>query len=44
MDRLLEVFRRHLWPEAASTIYVTFMTSAVRLGARLPLKPDEKEG
>ncbi|XP_012281456.1 alpha-sarcoglycan isoform X2 [Orussus abietinus] len=42
-DRLLDVFRKNLWKEATD-LYVTFLASAVELGARLPLKPEEGEG
>ncbi|XP_026465363.1 epsilon-sarcoglycan-like [Ctenocephalides felis] len=43
MDRLLDVFKKKMWREATD-IYVTFVESAIHLGARLPLMPDEKEG
>ncbi|KAK7794674.1 hypothetical protein R5R35_003789 [Gryllus longicercus] len=42
--RLLDVFKLKLWPESKSDLYVTFLASAVQLGARLPLKPNEGEG
>lgn len=41
---LLSVFRNELWPEALHDLHVTFFASAVKLGARLPLHPEEKEG
>ncbi|XP_046668113.1 alpha-sarcoglycan isoform X2 [Homalodisca vitripennis] len=43
-NRLLDVFRRSLWPESQSDLYITFLASAVQLGARLPLNPFEGEG
>nr|CAD7199146.1 unnamed protein product [Timema douglasi] len=44
LKRLLDVFRQKLWKESEDDLYVTFLASAVELGARLPLLPDEKEG
>ncbi|XP_033321096.1 sarcoglycan alpha isoform X1 [Megalopta genalis] len=40
---LLDIFRKKLWKEATD-LYVTFLASAIELGARLPLKPSEGEG
>ncbi|KAF3425724.1 hypothetical protein E2986_11017 [Frieseomelitta varia] len=40
---LLDIFRKRLWKDAAD-LYVTFLASAIELGARLPLKPSEGEG
>ncbi|XP_024936252.1 alpha-sarcoglycan isoform X2 [Cephus cinctus] len=42
-EKLLNVFRNKLWTEATD-LYVTFLASAVELGARLPLRPGEGEG
>ncbi|KAF7382697.1 hypothetical protein HZH66_013099 [Vespula vulgaris] len=42
-EKLLDVFRNKLWT-TATDLYVTFLASAVELGARLPLKPGESEG
>jgi len=33
-----------LWPESSRDLSIVFMESAVRLGARLPLKPSNREG
>lgn len=44
ISRLLDVFKFKLWKESFSDLYVTFLTSAVTLGARLPLRPNEGEG
>uniref|UniRef100_A0A1B6CP38 Dystroglycan-type cadherin-like domain-containing protein n=1 Tax=Clastoptera arizonana TaxID=38151 RepID=A0A1B6CP38_9HEMI len=41
---LLNIFKHVLWKESADDLYVTFIASAVALGARLPLNPDEGEG
>ncbi|KOX69867.1 Epsilon-sarcoglycan [Melipona quadrifasciata] len=40
---LLDIFRKRLWKDATD-LYVTFLASAIELGARLPLKPSEGEG
>ncbi|XP_031771213.1 epsilon-sarcoglycan isoform X3 [Apis florea] len=42
-DELVDIFRKRLWKDAVD-LYVTFLASAVELGARLPLKPSEGEG
>ncbi|XP_017758121.1 PREDICTED: epsilon-sarcoglycan isoform X1 [Eufriesea mexicana] len=42
-EELLDIFRKRLWKDATD-LYVTFLASAVDLGARLPLKPSEGEG
>ncbi|XP_070154445.1 alpha-sarcoglycan isoform X3 [Polyergus mexicanus] len=42
-EKLLDIFRKKLWKGAAD-LYVTFLASAIELGARLPLKPSEGEG
>jgi Sarcoglycan alpha/epsilon. len=44
LNRLLDVFRRELWHESKNDLYVTFLASAVHLGARHPLRPNEGEG
>lgn len=44
MDRLKDVFRKRLWKESDNDLYVTFLASAIELGARLPPNPDEGEG
>lgn len=44
ISRLLDIFKFKLWKESFSDLYVTFLTSAVTLGARLPLRPNEGEG
>lgn len=43
-NRLLEVFQNILWPDSQQDLYITFLASAVQLGARLPLSPNEGEG
>lgn len=44
MDRLKDIFRKKLWQDSQNDLYVTFLASAVKLGARLPLNPKEGEG
>lgn len=44
MNRLQDVFRNKLWKESEPDLYVTFLESAVQLGARVPLRPNEGEG
>lgn len=44
MDRLMDVFRKRLWKDSQDDLYVTFLASAIQLGARLPLNPNEGEG
>ncbi|KAF4530480.1 hypothetical protein B566_EDAN014682 [Ephemera danica] len=44
LSRLLDVFRSRLWPGSRDDLHVTMLASAVRLGARLPLRPTEREG
>lgn len=44
MDRLKDVFRKQLWKDSQNDLYLTFLASAIDLGARKPLNPDEGEG
>lgn len=44
MDRLKDVFRRQLWKDSQNDLYLTFLASAIQLGARRPLNPEEGEG
>lgn len=44
MERLKDIFRKKLWRDSQNDLYVTFLVSAVKLGARLPLNPKEGEG
>lgn len=41
---LKDVFGENLWKDSVPDLYVTFLASAVQLGARLPLNPNEGEG
>ncbi|XP_050293300.1 epsilon-sarcoglycan [Anthonomus grandis grandis] len=44
MDSLKEIFTSYLWKNSESDLYVTFLESAVEMGARKPLNPNEGEG
>uniref|UniRef100_A0AAG5D7T8 Dystroglycan-type cadherin-like domain-containing protein n=1 Tax=Anopheles atroparvus TaxID=41427 RepID=A0AAG5D7T8_ANOAO len=44
IENLKNIFRNDLWPESRSDLHVVFMDSAVKLGARLPLRPQQREG
>lgn len=43
LQMLMNVFKEVLWSDA-DDLYATFLDSAIKLGARLPLKPQEGEG
>lgn len=38
------IFTNDLWPESLSDLNIIFMESAIRLGSRVPLKPQNREG
>lgn len=44
MEDLKNLFRNDLWHESAKDLHVVFMESATKMGARLPLKPQQTEG
>ncbi|XP_059050540.1 uncharacterized protein LOC131845492 isoform X1 [Achroia grisella] len=44
MSRLKDILRTKLWTESNQDLYTTFLASAIDLGARLPLKPEDGEG
>uniref|UniRef100_A0A182MDQ9 Dystroglycan-type cadherin-like domain-containing protein n=1 Tax=Anopheles culicifacies TaxID=139723 RepID=A0A182MDQ9_9DIPT len=44
IENLKNIFRNDLWSESRSDLHVIFMDSAVKLGARLPLRPQQREG
>lgn len=44
MEALKNIFRKQLWKDSDSDLYVTFLNSAIELGARKPLNPNEGEG
>lgn len=44
MDRLKDIFGKYLWQNSINDIYVTYLESAIELGARKPLNPEQGEG
>lgn len=44
VQNLKGIFTDDLWPESADDLSIIFMESAVKMGARLPLKPQNREG
>lgn len=44
VENLKGIFTNDLWPESAADLNIIFMESAVRLGSRVPLKPQNREG
>ncbi|KAF5273769.1 hypothetical protein FQA39_LY00884 [Lamprigera yunnana] len=44
IERLKNVFRKNLWKESSKDMHLTFLASAIQLGARLPPNPNEGEG
>ncbi|XP_039437104.1 epsilon-sarcoglycan isoform X1 [Culex pipiens pallens] len=44
IENLKNIFRNDLWQESRQDLHIIFMDSAVKLGARLPLKPQQREG
>lgn len=44
VENLKNIFRNDLWPECKSDIHIMFMESAIRMGGRIPLRPQQKEG
>ncbi|XP_058453341.1 epsilon-sarcoglycan isoform X2 [Malaya genurostris] len=44
IENLKNIFRNDLWQESRSDLHIIFMDSAVKLGARVPLKPQQREG
>lgn len=44
MDNLKDVLRKQLWKDSQDDLYLTFLASAVEMGARKPLNPEEGEG
>uniref|UniRef100_U5EQX6 Putative sarcoglycan alpha n=1 Tax=Corethrella appendiculata TaxID=1370023 RepID=U5EQX6_9DIPT len=44
VENLKNIFRNDLWPESKNDLHVTFMDSAVKMGSRMPLRPNAREG
>ncbi|XP_039501431.1 epsilon-sarcoglycan isoform X4 [Drosophila santomea] len=43
-ENLRNIFRNDLWPNSKEDLSVVFMESAVNMGGRLPLRPQQREG
>lgn len=44
VENLRNIFRKELWPECENDLSLVFMESAVNMGGRLPLRPQQSEG
>lgn len=44
VENLKGIFTNDLWPESVVDLNIIFMESAIRLGSRVPLKPQNQEG
>lgn len=44
VENLRTIFRKDLWPESDGDLSLVFMESAVNMGGRLPLSPQQHEG
>jgi hypothetical protein len=44
VENLKNIFRNDLWPESKNDLEINFMESAIKMGGRLPLRPQEREG
>ncbi|XP_023166101.2 epsilon-sarcoglycan isoform X2 [Drosophila hydei] len=44
VENLRNIFRKDLWPDSKDDLSVIFMESAINMGGRLPLRPQQREG
>ncbi|XP_037927914.1 epsilon-sarcoglycan isoform X2 [Teleopsis dalmanni] len=44
VENLRNIFRKDLWTESENDLSLVFMESAVNMGGRLPLRPQQREG
>lgn len=44
VENMKNIFRMDLWPESKNDLHISFMESAVKMGGRVPLQPNQKEG
>lgn len=44
VENLKNIFRRDLWPECKNDLHISFMESAIKMGGRVPIQPQQKEG
>lgn len=44
VENLKNIFRHDLWPESKNDLHISFMESATKMGGRVPLQPQQREG
>lgn len=44
VENLKNIFRVDLWPESKNDLHISFMESAIKMGGRVPVQPQQKEG
>lgn len=44
VENLKNIFRVDLWPESKNDLHISFMESAIKMGGRLPVQPQQREG
>lgn len=44
VENLKNIFRLDLWPESKNDIHISFMESSIKMGGRVPVQPQQKEG
>lgn len=44
VENLKNIFRNDLWPESKNDLHISFMESAIKMGGRVPLQPQQREG
>ncbi|XP_055309608.1 epsilon-sarcoglycan isoform X2 [Sitodiplosis mosellana] len=44
VENLKNIFTFDLWPESKNDLHISFMESAVNMGGRVPVQPQQKEG
>lgn len=44
VENLKNIFRKDLWPLSDNDLHLVFMESAVKMGGRIPLRPQQNEG
>lgn len=44
VENLKNIFQNDLWPESNKDLHIMFMESAIKMGGRVPLRPQQKEG
>lgn len=44
VENLKNIFRHDLWLESKNDLHISFMESAIKMGGRVPLQPQQREG